>query len=56
MTRGGPRAGAGRKPGVKIKPATVVFYRRVTLDEYKFLDEQLEKFKEENKRKEKRGG
>ena len=50
MPRGGSRPGAGRKPGVKIKPDTVVFYRRVTPDEYKFLDEQLEKYKEQKEK------
>lgn len=44
---------AGRKAGIKIgkiKPQTVSFHRRVTSDEYKFLDEQLKKYK---KKKEK---
>lgn len=28
----------GRKPGKKIKPETIPFYRRVTPEEYKTLD------------------
>lgn len=39
---------AGRKTGVKIgkiKPETVSFHRRVTPEEYKFLDEKLKEFR-----------
>lgn len=46
--RGGARTNAGRKPGVKIgkiKPETIVYYRRVTKEEAEFLDKQLEIFK-----------
>lgn len=46
MTRGGARPGAGRKPGVKIKPATVVFYARVTNEEKEFLTKKLQEFRE----------
>jgi hypothetical protein len=44
MTRGGKREGAGRPKGTKKEP-TLVFYKRVTKEEYKFLTEQLENFR-----------
>ena len=46
MPRGGSRPGAGRKPGQKIKPATVVFYKRVTPEEYKLLSTFLENIRQ----------
>lgn len=51
MPRGGSRPGAGRKPGQKIKPATVVFYKRVTPEEYKLLSTFLENIRQVKKEK-----
>lgn len=44
MTKGGKREGAGRPKGTTKEP-TVVFYKRVTKEEFKFLSEQLENFR-----------
>lgn len=46
-TRGGLRPNCGRKKGVKSKNETVVYYRRVPPQAVKYLDECLQKFKEE---------
>lgn len=48
-TRGGARPNAGRKKGVKIKPATVVFARRVTPEEKEYLTKCLDEFRKINK-------
>lgn len=47
-TRGGWRNG-GRKKGVKLKPETVVFYKRVTPEEKEFLENCLADFRNRNK-------
>ena len=47
MTRGGPRAGAGRKPA-EVK-RDYVFYARVTKEEKEFLTKKLEEFKKEKR-------
>lgn len=47
-TRGGWRNG-GRKKGVKIKPETVTFYRRVTPEEREYLEKCLQDFRNKNK-------
>ena len=45
QNRGGKREGAGRKKGVKIKPETVVFYRRVTPEQKEILEKTLNELK-----------
>ncbi len=49
--RGGAREGSGRKKGIKIgkiKPETVVFYKRVSLEEKDFLEKALDKYRKEH--------
>lgn len=45
--RGGWRGG-GRKKGVKIKPETIVFYKRVTPQEKEYLEKCLNDFRNKN--------
>lgn len=44
--RGGWRGG-GRKKGVKIKPETVVFYKRVTPEEKEKLEQYLNELRKQ---------
>lgn len=48
-TRGGARPNSGRKTGVKIKPPTVMFARRVTPEEHEYLEKCLQDFRNKNK-------
>lgn len=48
MARGGRREGAGRPIGTTKTP-TVVFYRRVSVEEKEYLEKCLEEYRNKNK-------